>query len=344
MLMNENRHCGGVLDLPSLMTELQLRGFDQDKVDSALRCLVHVYAVQDHTSKGGGGMLVEDVVNTYPIEIVQAASEVFLDKLKAGGLEVYRVKWGFEDTAKMMEKQLWDLASAHWNEFVAGADERYLGFFLPDTEEGSRIITTWKVRKDLKWFSVEIPQRGWNVLRLIDDVISVAWKLDLAFGFRPFDGEGVQGERVLLHSEAYASLKERAVPPSEDLVNGIRLWRFFSEYDVNTTDFVALMKECGLSLDQVVGQVKAFFQDGLTSQYRDGQYPPYFVNDKKKKEFQLAVRALLDPMDAWLSRRSEVSETVQPTPAGEAGRKSVALGYPLREVLLVRRPRSFVTP
>ena len=61
------------------------------------------------------------------------------------------------------------------------------------------------------------------------------------------------------------------------------------------------MKECDLTLEEVVEQVQKFFDLGLTSQYRDGQYPPYFINDKKKKEFQAAVRGLLRLMDMWLS-------------------------------------------
>jgi hypothetical protein len=300
------------LDLPSLTTELQLRGFDQERVDKALRCLVHVYAVQDHTSPDKGGMLVEDVVNTYPMEVVQAASELFLEKLKAGGVQVFRVKWGCEDAAKNMEGQLWDYASHRWNEFVAGADERYLGFLLPTGDEGSRVITTWKLRKELKWFSVEVPQHGWNVLRLVDDLTAVAWKLDLAFGFRQFGPEGIQGERVLLHEEAYGALRSRSVLPPAELVAGIRLWRFFSEYDPESTDIVALMKECGLTLEEVVAQVNAFFASDLTSQYRDGQYPPYFVNDKKKKEFAAEVRTLLSPMESWLAHRDSPVAT---TPA-----------------------------
>jgi len=147
---------------------------------------------------------------------------------------------------------------------------------------------------------------------MMDDVTEVAWKLDLAFGFRPFGSEGIQAPRVLLHSRAYDLLKIKTILPPEDLIRSIRLWKFFSEYDVNATDFVALMKECSLTLDEVLEQVKKFFAMSLTSEYRDGQYPPYFINDKKKKEFKLAVSGLLQPMDGWLSRTEITKHTQHP--------------------------------
>lgn len=300
------------MDLPTLITELQLRGLDQDKVDSALRLLVHVHAVQDNTSSESGGILVEDVVNTYPLEVVQAGSELFLEKVKTNNLEAFRVKWGAEDTARMMEKQLWSNGVARWEEYVVTMNERYLGFFLPMSYEGARIVTNWKLRSDLKWFSVEVPGHGWNVLRMMDDLTEVAFKLDLAFGYREFGPEGVQGERVLLHKKAFESLKNKAVLPPESFRTKIKLWRFFSEYDVQSTDFVALMKECNLSLDEVIAQVQEFFAKDLTSQYRDGQYPPYFVNEKMKKEFAAEVRTLLAPMDNWL--REPQAEQTQATP------------------------------
>jgi hypothetical protein len=122
-------------------------------------------------------------------------------------------------------------------------------------------------------------------------------------------------ERVLLHEKAYELLRSRIESPPQELIRSIRLWRFFSEYDVHATDSVALMKESGLTLDEVLEQVNKFFDMNLTSQYREAQYPPYFVNDKKRKEFQQAVRDLLRPMDEWLSNGSPRADTLQVIPA-----------------------------
>jgi hypothetical protein len=299
------------VDLPTLITELQFRGLDQAKVDSGLRCLVHVHATQDSTANRPGGVLVEDMINTYPVEVVQAATELFLERLVSNGKDVFRVKWGWEEAAKLMEKQLWENTEARWGEFVSGLDRRYLGFFLPMSEENPRVVSNWKLRKDLKWFSVEVPKHGWNTLRLIDDIIEIAWKLDLGLGFRPFGPAGVENERVLLHEKAYESLRDLAEPPSEELRQGIRLWRFFSEYDVEGTDFVELMKECDLALEDVVAQVNEFFAKGLTSMYREGQYPPYFINDKMKKEFKIEVRSLLNPMEYWLARKGHMTSPTE---------------------------------
>jgi hypothetical protein len=290
------------VDLTSLVTELQLRGFDQDKVDNALRCLVHVFAVQDHTSEEKGGILTDDIHSSYPIEVVQAATELFLEKAKVGGQQVYRVKWGCEEAARVMLGQLWDHASIRWNEYVSSMDDRYLGFFMPSKAENQRVVTTWKLRNDLKWFSIAIPRHGWNVLRIIDDLTAIAWKLDLAFGFRTYGAEGVQGERVLLHDEAYDTLLERAVFPADEIRRSINLWRFFSEYNLEATNFEELINECELTREEVVTQVEKFFAKNLTSHYNEEQYPPYFVNDKAKKEYQEEVRGLLSPMDLWLSR------------------------------------------
>jgi hypothetical protein len=288
------------VDLPSLVAELQIRGFDQDKVDNAIKCLVHVYEVQDSNLEAGG-ILAEDLINVYEPDVVQAASETFLEKTMAQGREVFRVRWGFEDTAKTMDKQLWEHSSERWQEFVSQVDERYLGFILPQDGEGPRVITNWKLSNELKWFSVEIPTYGWRILRMMEDLTEVAWKLDLAFGFRPVGPEGVLGPRVLLHEEAYEALKKRQVSPPEEFRTAIKLWKFFSQYDTESTNFEALMEECGLQISDVVEQSKKFFSMDLTSQYREGQYPPYFINDKKKKEFPVAVRNLLAPVEAWLS-------------------------------------------
>jgi len=289
-----------IVDLPSLVAELQIRGFDEEKVDNAIKCLVHVYEVQDSNPEAGG-VLAEDLISVYQPDVLQAASEIFLEKSMAQGREVFRVRWGCDDTAKTMHKQLWEHASERWQEFVSQVDERYLGFILPREGENPRVVTNWKLSNELKWFSVEIPTYGWRILRMMEDLTEIAWKLDLAFGFRPVGPEGVLGPRVLLHEEAYEALKKRQVPPPEELRKSIRLWKFFSQYDTESTNFEALMEECGLPIDDIVEQTKKFFAMDLTSQYREGQYPPYFINDKKKKEFQVAVRNLLAPVEAWLS-------------------------------------------
>ena len=90
---------------------------------------------------------------------------------------------------------------------------------------------------------------------MMDDVTEVAWKLDLAFGYRPFGSDGVLGPRVLLHERAYELLSAKRILPPEELIRSIRRWRFFSEYDTQATDFVALMKERGLTLEVVIDQV-----------------------------------------------------------------------------------------
>ncbi len=330
------------------MSELHLRGFDQDKVDSALRCLVHVYAVQNSASPGVGGIIAEDIVNTYALDVVQAATELFLEKSMVQGREVFSVKWGCDEAAKVMEQELWDHSAQRWEEFVAQLDDRYLGFFMPNEDGGARIVENWKLSKDLKWFSVAVPNHGWNVLRTIEDLTEVAWQLDLAFGFRPFGQDGVQGKRVLLHERAYESLKGRRATPPEDLRKSIRLWKFFSEYDVQATDFVALMKDCDLTLEDILAQVAKFFAMDLTSQYREGQYPPYFVNEKKKKEFQAAVRDLLTPMDQWLSRREVTQESapaltadvVEASPDQDAGGAPSFRDAGTRLIAVLAHPRS----
>jgi hypothetical protein len=319
-LINESCPSFVPMDIPTLMTELQLRGFGQEKVDAALRCLVHVHAVQDFTSGEKGGVLVEDIVNTYPVEVVQAASELFLEKTKSDAQLVYRVRWGYDDAASKMEQQLWDNSSPRWEEFVSNVNERYLGYLLPKEQDSERVLTDWKLRKDLKWFSTAIPRHGWNILRQMDDIAAIAWKLDLAFGFRPYGKQGVRGARVLLHEKAFEALRNRAATPPEGFQKAVGLWKFFSEYDAEATDFVALMRECDLSLEDVAAQVDIFFEKNLTTRYRSAQYPPYFVNQKVKKEFLLEVRLLLAPLDAWLSGTNmAMAEASQPASQAESG-------------------------
>ena len=290
------------MDIAALMTELQIRGFSEDSIDSALRCLVHVYAVEDHASEDKAGILADDIIGTYPADVVQAAADIFLEKGRSGAHVVYRIRWGFEEAARTLKSQLWDNAAHRWDEFVANVNERYLGFFLSPVSGNDRVITTWGLERELGWFSEAVPRHGWNVQRIIGDVSAIAWELDLAFGFRPFGSQGVGTELALLHEKAFDALKRKALSPPAETVAAIKLWRFFSEYDVKATNFESLMEGCGLSLAQVQEQTNRFFAKNLTSQYREGQYPPYFINDKRKKEFKEEVESLLQPMDAWLSR------------------------------------------
>ena len=173
-----------------------------------------------------------------------------------------------------MEGELWEHSAERWEEYVSQLDGRYLGFFLPGGGEAGRVANDWKLSRELKWFSVKIPRQGWKILGMIDDISEVALRLDLAFAYRPHGADGVRGTRVLLHERAYDSLGRAKVVPRDELVKSIRLWRFFSEYDSNSTDFVKLMKECVLTLEEVRGQIEKFSALDLTSQYREGQYPP----------------------------------------------------------------------
>jgi hypothetical protein len=300
-----------IVDIATLMTELQIRGFSEDNIDSALRCLVHVYAVQDQASEDKAGILADDIIGSYSSDVVQSAIELFLEKGKSGPHMVYRVRWGFEDAARTLKSQLWDNSAHRWDEFVSNVNERYLGFFLSPLSGNDRVISTWGLERELGWFSEAVPRHGWNVQRIIGDVSAIAWELDLAFGFRPYSPEGIGGEMALLHERAFEALQRKALPPPQEAVNAIKFWKFFSEYDVKSTNFEALIARCGLNLKQVQEQTDRFFAKNLTSQYREGQYPPYFVNDKKKKEFREEVESLLQPMDAWLSR-GEIPQEVKP--------------------------------
>jgi hypothetical protein len=296
------------MDIGGLITELQIRGFDQVKTDSALKCLVHVHAVQDFTNDDAGGVLVKDILSSYPFEVTSAAAELYFDRMMVYGQDVFRVKYGYDAAAQRLERQLWQNASARWQEFVDGLDERYLGFVLPMTYENARIIEFWKTRNDLKWFGVELEAAGWKILTIIDDIAEVGWALDLAFGYRSFGLGGIEGNRTLLHKKAYESLKKRAVVPSDLIITGIKLWKFFSQFEPAETDVVELMKECGVTLEEVQRQVKAFYEKGLTSPYRDSQYPPYLVADRTKKQYQEEVRGLLSPMEMFLGRQVPVPE------------------------------------
>jgi hypothetical protein len=311
------------VDVDGLITELQIRGFDQAKIDSALKCLVHVHAVQDFTNDEAGGVLAKDILGSYPFEVTQAASELYFERMTVYGQDVFRVKWGYDAATRWLEKQLWQNASDRWEEFAAGLDERYLGFVLPMTYEHARVIESWKTRNDLKWFGVEFEGFGWNILRLIDDIIAVGWALDLAFGYRSFGPDGIEGNRTLLHKKAYESLKRRAIVPSDSIVTGIKLWKFFSQFEPWESDVVNLMNECGVTIGEIQKQVNTFYEKGLTSRSRDSQYPPFLVVDKMKKQYREEVRGLLSPMETWLTRRESApvisqSETVQVERAQQA--------------------------
>jgi len=300
------------VDIDGLITELQIRGLDQSKIDSALRCLVHVHAVQEFTNDDAGGVLAKDILNSYPFEVSQAATELYFERLTVYGQDVFKVKWGYDSAARFLEKQVWENASARWQEFVDGLDERYLGFVLPMSYENARVVELWKTRKDLKWFGVELEGFGWDVLRLIDDIIAVGWALDLAFGYRSFGPGGIEGTRTVLHKRAFESLKKRAVVASDFIITGIKLWRFFTQFEPELTDVVGLMNECGVTLEEVQRQVKSFYEKGLTSPYRESQYPPFLVNDKMKKQYEVEVRRLLSPMEMWLKRRESVPDIPNP--------------------------------
>jgi hypothetical protein len=296
------------VDIDGLITELQIRGLDQARVDSALKCLVHVHAVQDFTNDDAGGVLVKDVLNSYPFEVTVAASELYFERATVYGQDVFRVKWGYDAATRWLEKRLWQNASDRWEEFVDGLDERYLGFVLPMTYDHARIIEFWKARKDLKWFGVEFEGFGWNILRLIDDIVAVGWALDLAFGYRSFGPGGIEGNRTLLHKKAYDSLKRQAAVPPDSIITGIKLWKLFSQFEPAETDFVKLMKECDVTIEEVQRQVGTFYEKGLTSRYRDTQYPPFLLVEKMKKQYQEEVRRLLNPMEVWLTRKELAPE------------------------------------
>ncbi len=273
-----------------------------------MKCLVHVHAVQDFTNDDAGGVLVKDVLNSYPFEVTVAASELYFERATVYGQDVFRVKWGYDAATRWLEKRLWQNASDRWEEFVDGLDERYLGFVLPMTYDHARIIEFWKARKDLKWFGVEFEGFGWNILRLIDDIVAVGWALDLAFGYRSFGPGGIEGNRTLLHKKAYDSLKRQAAVPPDSIITGIKLWKLFSQFEPAETDFVKLMKECDVTIEEVQRQVGTFYEKGLTSRYRDTQYPPFLLVEKMKKQYQEEVRRLLNPMEVWLTRKELAPE------------------------------------
>lgn len=304
--MRENPTFLVFVDLPSLLAELHIRGLSREKSRSALKCLQQVHMTQAFASPEGAGVLMEDLAANYDLDVIQAASQLFLEKRMVQGREVFTVKWGCENVAEGVEKESWKRVSHKWETYVQGLDDRFLGFFLPGDGPRARVVTEWQLNKELMWLSTEFPLQGQKMLGVLDEIGAEAGRLGLAQVFRPFGPEGVLSPRLLLHQRAFEALNASKSPPPPSAVHSVRLWRFFSEYDPNATNFVALMKDCSLSLDEIVEQIGKFFELGLTSEYRDSQYPPYFIAFKKKDEFQAAVRDLLLPMESWLSRGQSV--------------------------------------
>ena len=216
------------MDLPSLISERHLRGFDQRKVDETLMLLVHVHEVQDYASTEPGGVQAADILKAYDTDVIQAAIELFLERSMMNGMEVFSLKWGWEEAAQIEDRDLWDHGSPRWGEFVSQLDRRYLGFCVPQSGKEGRVLESWKLSKELKWFSVAMQGHGSNVLKMIDDIGQIALTLDLAFGFRAFGADGVKGTRVLLHQEAYGALRARGESPPAEATKGVRLWKFFS--------------------------------------------------------------------------------------------------------------------
>ena len=164
---------------------------------------------------------------------------------------------------------------------------------------------------------------------MIDDVVAIGWALDLAFGYSRFGPEGIEGQRTVLHKKAYESLRRRAEVPPYQIMTAIKLWKFFSEFEPAESEIVVLMKECGVTLDEVQAQVKAFYEKGLTTPYRDSQYPPYLVVDKMKKRYKEEVRNLLGPMELWLSGREPANMVVAEVSVGDVLTNGVTVEGPL---------------
>ena len=80
--------------------------------------------------------------------------------------------------------------------------------------------------------------------------------------------------------------------------------------------------DASASGEDVRAQVRVFRESGLTTQYRESQYPPFLVVEKMKKKYTEAVEALLTPMKLWISRKdlpspSKLEGRVRPSvPAG----------------------------
>jgi len=295
------------VDISGLITEFRIRGLDQRKIESALKCLVHVQSVQDLTNSEGGGVLVKDVLDFYPLDVTQVASELYLEKLTLWGLDAFRVRWGYDSAARSATRMLWDNASPQWEKFADRLDRRCLGLLLPSSYEGGRVVESWKKSKEAEWLSPEVEGLDKKLLSTLSDVIGVSCSLDLAFGYSTFGQRGIDGRWTVLHESAYDSLKKRAVSPPSSLMAGVKLWRFFSQYVPAESDIVKLMKECGLTIDDVRAQVNSFHEMGLTTRYRESQYPPFLVVEKMKKVYSQAVKHLLDPLKQWMEGRDLLS-------------------------------------
>jgi len=295
------------VDISGLITEFRIRGLDQRKIDSALKCLVYVQSVQDVTNSEGGGVLVKDVLDSYPLEVTQVASELYLEKLALWGFDVFRVRWGYDSAARSAARRLWDGASSSWEKFADGLDGRCLGLLLPSSYEEGRLVESWKHREEAAWLGTEVEGLDKKMLSMVNEVLAAGYSLDLAFGYSSFDQSGVNGRWTLLLRSAYDSLRERAEPLPLALVTGARLWRFFSQYEPAESDIVKLMRECGLTLEDVRAQVNTFYERGLTTRYRESQYPPFLVVEKMKKAYRQAVDSLFNPSKVWFARENLLS-------------------------------------
>lgn len=291
------------MDISGLITEFRIRGLDQRRIDSALKCLVHVQFVQDLTNAERGGVLVKDVLDSYPLEVTQVASELYLEKLTMWGVDVFRVKWGYESAALSAARRLWEDVSSRWEKFADGLDKRYLGLVLPETYEGARVVESWKNRREAEWLGAEVDGLDRKMLDMVNGVIGAGFALDLAYSYSSFGERGVDGRWTLLHKNAYETLKGRAERLPLPLANGVRLWRFFSRYDPAESDIVKLMKECGLALEEVRGQVNMFYRMGLTTSYRESQYPPFLVHEKVRNAYKQTIDGFLIPVKLWVASR-----------------------------------------
>jgi len=307
------------VDISGLITEFRIRGLDQRKMEAALKCLVFVQSVQDLTNTEGGGVLAKDVLDAYPLEVTQVASELYLEKMNMWGLELFKVRWGFDSAARSASRMLWDSARSRWEEFASGLDRRCLGLMLSPSYEEGRVVESWKNRKAVEWVGPEVEGLDKRLISTISEVVRVGYSLDLAFGFSSFGQHGVDGRWTLLHQSAYDSLKEKAEIPSRSLRTGIGLWRFFSRYDPAESEIVKLMKECELTLDDVKAQVNMFCHMGLTTRYRESQYPPYLVIEKMKKGYEDAIEALIEPTKRWVSRRDLPAAQLRPGKTSQQG-------------------------
>ena len=174
------------VDISGLITEFRIRGLDQRKIDSALKCLVHVYSTQDLVNAENGGVLVKDVLDSYPLEVTQVASELYLERFTLWGLDVFRVKWGYDSAARSASRRLWDASSSPWEKFADGLDKRCLGLLLPESYEEGRVLESWKNNSKAEWLAGEVGGLDSKALSIVNDCMKVGYSLDLAFSCSSF--------------------------------------------------------------------------------------------------------------------------------------------------------------